>query len=58
MEQMLLEIILNHMENKEVVDDSLVFSLEKTRLHGDLIVAFQYLKGLKESWRGTFYKSL
>lgn len=28
--------------------------LEKRRLQDDLTVAFQCLKGLQESWRGTF----
>ena len=36
-----------------------IFSLEKSRLQGDLILAFQYPNGgLQESWRGTFYKSM
>lgn len=39
-------------ENRELG----LFSLEK--LQGDLIVAFQCLKGLQESWRGTLDKGL
>jgi len=28
------------------------------RLQGDLTAAFQYLKGLQDSWRGTFDKGM
>jgi len=35
-----------------------LFSLEKRRLWGHLIAAFQYLEGACESWRGTFYKGM
>jgi len=33
-----------------------LFSLEKRRLQGDLIVAFQYLKGAYKLERLTIYK--
>ena len=35
-----------------------LFSLEKRRLLGDLIVAFQCLKGADKRWRKTIYNSL
>ena len=44
---------LKHLSYEEKLRKLGIFRLEKRRLHGDLIVAFQYLKG-SSSRRGTF----
>ena len=44
---------LEHLSYEEKLRKLGVFRLEKRMLHGDLIVAFQYLKG-SSSRRGTF----
>ena len=47
---------LEHLSYKETLSQLDLFSLEKTRLEEDLIVAFQYLKRAYKQERGpTFY---
>jgi len=49
---------LEYLSYEERLRELGLFSLEKRRLQADLKAAFQYLKGVQESWRGTFYKGV
>jgi len=46
---------VEHLSYEERLRELGLFSLEKTRLWGDLLVAFQYLKGAKEKMRKIFF---
>ena len=49
---------LEHLSYEDRLRQLELFSLERRRLRGDLIVVFQYLKGATESWRGSLYKDM
>ncbi|GAB0177568.1 hypothetical protein GRJ2_000222100 [Grus japonensis] len=49
---------LEHLSCEDRLRELGLFSLEKRRLGGDLIAAFQYLKGPTGRWRGTVYQGV